>query len=110
MFVEIKNKANVTERSNEKLDVIVLRPKRVIDKMFTYSVIILVSILYINFGAAINMNTIRDIMRRPVGPAILFVCQFLFMPLAAYGLGYALFQDSHEMALGLFFTGISPGG
>lgn len=78
--------------------------------MFTYSVIILVSILYINFGAAINMSTIRDIMRKPVGPSICFVCQFLFMPLAAFGLGYWLFPNDHEMALGLFFTGISPGG
>lgn len=78
--------------------------------MFTYSVIILVSILYINFGAAINLTTIKDIMRKPVGPIICFVCQFLFMPLVSYGLGFALFPEVHEMALGLFFTGISPGG
>lgn len=103
-------KANVIERSAESLDVTILRPQRVIDRMFTYSVIILVSILYINFGAAINMSTIKDIMRRPVGPAICFMAQFLFMPLAAYGLGFALFPLAHEMALGLFFTGISPGG
>lgn len=110
VFVEIKNKAGVMEKSNEKLDVTVLRPQRVIDRMFTYSVIILVSILYINFGAAINMSTISDILRRPVGPLICFVCQFLFMPLIAYCLGLALFPKAHEMALGLFFTGISPGG
>lgn len=57
-----------------------------------------------------SLSTIKDIMRRPVGPAICFVGQFLFMPLAAYGLGLALFPNAHEMALGLFFTGISPGG
>lgn len=110
IYVEIKNKAGVIEKSNEKLDVTILRPQRVIDRMFTYSVIILVSILYINFGAAINVSTISDILRKPVGPAICFVCQFLFMPLIAYGLGLALFPKAHEMALGLFFTGISPGG
>lgn len=110
MFVEVKTKANVTEKSNEKLDVTILRPQRVIDRAFTYSVIILVSILYINFGAAMSLATIKDILRRPVGPTICFVCQFLFMPLAAYGLGFALFSDVHEMALGLFFVGISPGG
>lgn len=110
VFVEIKSKAGIIENSNEKLNVTVLRPQRVIDRMFTYSVIILVSILYINFGAAINVSTISDILRKPVGPAICFVCQFLFMPLIAYGLGIALFPKAHEMALGLFFTGISPGG
>lgn len=56
------------------------------------------------------MSTIKDILRRPVGPVICFVCQFIFMPLTAYGLGFALFPTAHEMALGLFFTGISPGG
>lgn len=106
----MKTKANVTETSNEKLDVTVLRPQRVIDRIFTYSVIILVSILYINFGAALNLSTVKDIMRKPVGPTICFLCQFLFMPLVAYGLGIALFSDVHEMALGLFFVGISPGG
>lgn len=110
VFVELRTRANVTERSVERLDVTVLRPQRIIDRMFTYSVIILVSILYINFGAAINLSTIKDIMRRPIGPTICFICQFVFMPLTAYGLGYALFPDSHELALGLFFTGISPGG
>lgn len=110
VFVEINTTANVIEKSDEKLDVTVLRPQRIIDRMFTYSVIILVSILYINFGAAMSLSTIKDIMRKPIGPTICFVCQFLFMPLAAWGLGLALFPDMHEMALGLFFVGISPGG
>lgn len=57
-----------------------------------------------------SLSTIKDILRKPVGPLICFVCQFLFMPLAAYGLGLALFPNAHEMALGLFFVGISPGG
>lgn len=98
------------ETSDDKLDVTVLRPRRVIDKLFTYSVIILVSILYINFGAALSLATVKDILRKPVGPAICFFCQFVIMPLSAYGLGLALFPNAHEMALGLFFTGISPGG
>ena len=74
VFVEIKSQTGVLEKSNEKLDVTILRPLRVIDRLFTYSVIILVSILYINFGAAINISTIGDILRKPVGPAICFVC------------------------------------
>lgn len=111
IFVEITNPTdNVTERSNQSLRVTILRPARVIDKLFTYSVIILVSILYINFGAALSLETIKDILRRPVGPIICFVCQFILMPLTSYGLGLWLFPDAHEMALGLFFTGISPGG
>ncbi|KAG5684229.1 hypothetical protein PVAND_013467 [Polypedilum vanderplanki] len=111
IFVEINTpEENLTERSNESLSVTILRPQRVIDKLFTYSVIVLVSILYINFGAALSLETLKEILRRPVGPIICFICQFVLMPLTSYGLGFCLFPNAHEMALGLFFTGISPGG
>lgn len=110
IYVELKTKANVTEKSTENVDVIILRPKRFIDKLFVFSVIALVSLLYINFGAAINLSTISDIMKKPVGPLICGCCQFIFMPLIAYGLGHLLFADKPELALGLFFTGVSPGG
>lgn len=111
IYVTIRNpEENTTERSNESLNVTILRPQRLIDRLFTFSVIILVSILYINFGAALNLETIKEILRRPVGPIICFVCQFVLMPLTSFGLGFLLFPTAHEMALGLFFTGISPGG
>lgn len=94
----------------EELPVTVIREERVIDKVFTASVAILVSILYINFGAALDLPTLKAIMVRPIGPIIGFLAQFLFMPLLSYGLGHLLFPDSYELQLGLFFTGVSPAG
>jgi solute carrier family 10 (sodium/bile acid cotransporter), member 3/5 len=114
--VEIKrqNQPNKIEVSNESLPVTVIRPQRFIDRLFIYSVIILMSILYINFGAALNLNNVKQILRRPVGPIICLIGQFVFMPLFAYFLGILLFNQntdhSHALALGLFFTGVSPGG
>lgn len=65
------------------LPVTIVRQKRVIDTVFTYSVAILVSIIYINFGCALDWGVLRETIRRPIGPAIGFVCQFLFMPLVS---------------------------
>lgn len=96
--------------SSSFIDVIVIRQKRVIDTVFTASVIALVSILYINFGCAMDWDLCRKTLRKPVGPAIGFFCQFLFMPLISYVIGYLLFPDYPEMQLGIFFTGISPSG
>ena len=48
-------------------------------------------------------------LRRPVGPLIGFVCQFLLMPLIAFAVGFA-FPANHPFRLGLFVTGASPGG
>lgn len=58
-----------------------MREERTIDTIFTISVAILVSILYINFGCAMDWNVCRDTLKRPIGPAIGFFCQFLIMPL-----------------------------
>lgn len=99
LFVEIKTKAGAVEQSDDTLEVIVTRKKRAIDHIFTGSVIVLVSIVYINFGAATDLTVIKDILRRPIGPTICFICQFLFMPLASFGLGHLLFADAPEMAL-----------
>lgn len=52
----------------------------------------------------------KEIFKRPVAPAIGSVCQLVFMPLIAYGLGWALFPNNPELALGLFLCGIAPAG
>ncbi len=51
----------------------------------------------------------KETLKRPVGPAIGFVCQFLLMPVIAFCLGFS-FPDSPSLRLGLFVTGVSPGG
>ena len=47
--------------------------------------------------------------KRPVGPAIGMVCQFLMMPCLAYLLGWLFLQTRYER-LGLLLLGTSPGG
>ena len=73
---------NVTWSKREScLDLRVIRKSRPIDKAFTYSVAALVAIIYVNMGAALDVNTIRNTLRRPVGPAIGFMSQFVIMPM-----------------------------
>ncbi|CAH1994356.1 unnamed protein product [Acanthoscelides obtectus] len=92
------------------VDVTVVRPERVIDTIFTASVATLISVIYINFGAALDWGKLKDILKRPIGPAIAFCGQFIFQPLVAYGLGKLLFPENPDQQLGLLFTGASPGG
>ncbi|XP_015605099.1 P3 protein [Cephus cinctus] len=96
--------------SSESLSITVIREERVIDTVFTASVALLVSILYINFGCAMDWDVCRKTLKRPIGPVIGFLCQFAFMPVMSYGLAYLLFPDNAEMQLGIFFTGVSPSG
>ncbi len=110
LFVERRVNDTEIEQSNEVLDVIVLRPERLVDTLFAVTVVLLLAILFINFGAAIDIEIMKQIYKRPIGPAIGTVCQLVLVPLIAYGLGLALFPNNPELALGLFLTGISPAG
>ncbi|EDV34304.2 uncharacterized protein Dana_GF21239 [Drosophila ananassae] len=100
-----------TQWSNDsQLEVKVLRPVRVIDHIFLGSIILLMSLLYINFGAALNLEVLRGLITLPTGPCIGFVMQVIAMPLLSYALGVFIFPNAPAMQLGLFFTGISPSG
>uniref|UniRef100_A0A6P7G2V1 P3 protein-like isoform X2 n=1 Tax=Diabrotica virgifera virgifera TaxID=50390 RepID=A0A6P7G2V1_DIAVI len=108
--VSCRKKIEGTKTPNSSMDVIVIRKKRFIDKMFTGSVATLISILYINFGCALDWKELKTILKRPIGPAIGLFGHFVIMPLLSYTLGVLLFPTSPEMQLGLFFTGVSPAG
>ena len=93
-----------------KLTVTRSKAKKTASKIFGYSVAVLISLVYINFGCALDLKVMKEVLRRPVGPAIGFVSQFVFMPLISFLLGYVFPHSSPEMRLGLFVTGTSPGG
>lgn len=97
-------------RLSGELEVTTLRPERLIDTLFYVAIIVLLAILFVNFGCAINKAVIIAIIKRPIGPAIGSLCQIGFLPLISYGLGLWLFPDQPELALGLFMTGITPAG
>ncbi|XP_068991916.1 kinase D-interacting substrate of 220 kDa B isoform X5 [Neodiprion pinetum] len=97
-------------KTSDALSVIVIREERIIDTLFTVFVAVMVSIMYINFGAAMDWPLCKRTLKRPIGPTIGFVCQFVWMPLLSYGIGLVLFPDDPELRLGMFFAGVSPAG
>ncbi|XP_013791772.1 ileal sodium/bile acid cotransporter-like [Limulus polyphemus] len=96
------------EKSNP-LQISVVRKENKLNTVFIASVAILVSLSYINMGCALDLRVIKGVLKRPVAPAVGFSCQYLMMPLIAYGIGQLLF-DTPILKLGLFVFGCSPGG
>lgn len=82
MHLEIVQNSEVEESA--KIPIIITRDQRLIDKLFIISVATLVSILYINFGAALDFEKVKSVLWRPIGPAIAFGCHFLFLPLVSF--------------------------
>ncbi|XP_061393479.1 hepatic sodium/bile acid cotransporter-like [Musca vetustissima] len=98
------------ETSLESLDVMVLRSIGTMDIVFQVLVGCFVMVLYVNFGAVLELDALKRILVKPIGPAIGFVGQFMVMPILSFLIGYYLFHDMIELRLGLFFTGSTPGG
>lgn len=82
-YVELVQPNQTPERANEFLPLTIIRLNRAIDHAFTGSVAVLVSLLYINFGAALDVTKLKGIIKKPIGPAIGFCMQFILMPLVS---------------------------
>jgi sodium/bile acid cotransporter 3/5 len=54
-----------------------------VDKMFIYVVSVLVVVNNVIMGCQLDLNAIKEVLKKPIGPAVGFVCQFCFMPLVS---------------------------
>lgn len=61
--------------------VAVIRLPRAVDKAFIYTVAVLVSVAFINMGCMLDLEIVKATLKKPIGPAIGFCCQYIFMPL-----------------------------
>lgn len=82
VYVRIERNGIVSQ-SPESLAVVIIREERLIDLLFTISVASLVTILYINFGAALDLQKVRAAFVRPIGPSIALFCHFLVLPVVS---------------------------
>jgi len=90
----LSNKLNVSKSNvsssfktevdvNNRLDIIVTLEKSILAKIFTISVIILVSLNYINLGCAMDLEIVRNVLKKPTAPTLGFFTQYIFMPVVS---------------------------
>ena len=58
-----------------------------------FSVLLVIALFLM--GLEIDLKIIWNVLKKPVGPAIGFVSQFVFMPLCAYGLAKAFLLNGN---------------
>lgn len=61
--------------------VAVIRTPRAVDKAFIYTVAVLISVAFVNMGCMLDLEIVKATLKKPIGPAIGFCCQYIFMPL-----------------------------
>merc|ERR1719180_20266 len=79
------------------------------NKFCTLVMVVMVLLNSINMGAQLDISIIVKVFKKPVGPIVGFVSQFLFMPLFSFLVGWII-TDDYLFRLGLFVLGTCPGG
>ena len=69
--------------SGLKYAVIVLRPERVVDTLFKVGVVALVVVINVGMGSKLDLQVVKDTLRRPFAPVTGLCSQFIIMPLVS---------------------------
>lgn len=64
---------------------IVLLANQLVNDIFTNTVSVMVAFLYVIMGATLDFEVMKAIAKKPLGPLVGIVCQYLFMPLVSSG-------------------------
>lgn len=79
----VKTVNGTIKDKSQLLPVSVVRRVKVISKIFTISVAVLVSLNYINMGCALDLSVVKSVLKKPIAPGIGLVSQYVAMPLVS---------------------------
>ncbi|ELU10428.1 hypothetical protein CAPTEDRAFT_44081, partial [Capitella teleta] len=86
-----------------------LRKPGLLDTMFTVVLSLLIAFNTIAYACTLELDVVKQHLRRPIGVCIGFFCQYGCMPLVAFGLS-RVFSLPDSLTFGLICYGSSPGG
>ncbi|XP_076112383.1 ileal sodium/bile acid cotransporter-like [Mytilus galloprovincialis] len=93
-----------------KVPVIILRLMRPIDTAFRVIIYVFMIFITLAFGAKLDLEIVKENIRRPLAPCIGLGCQFIIMPMLGYGIAKLVTADRPDVALGIFVAACCPGG
>ncbi len=91
------------------VEVLVAVKDKTLNNIFTLVVTLMIIVNTVNMGGQLDLDVIKAVFKKPIGPAVGFCSQFLLMPLFSFGVGW-LMSDDILFRLGLFVLGCCPGG
>ncbi|CAH1798841.1 unnamed protein product [Owenia fusiformis] len=96
-------------RAVEEYRVLVIRKPEAIYDVFLVILALMLVLTNFGFGCRIDPEIVKAVLKKPIQPAIGFVCQFGIMPPLALGIAKMLQLDG-VTGLGLLTIGASAGG
>lgn len=107
-YIETIDVENHIHQINCSMILIITSPKRLIDQIFKISIPCIMIITSIQMGMLLDIEVIKELIRRPIQILIGFICQYGCMPLIAFSIS-KIFHYKSIFGLGLFVVGCCPG-
>jgi len=90
------------------MNLLISNPQRLIDKIFKTSIPGIIMLTSIQMGMILDIEVLKELVRRPIQILIGFICQYGFMPLIAFTIT-KIFRYKPIYGLALFVVGCCPG-
>ncbi|UJR18266.1 hypothetical protein I4U23_005169 [Adineta vaga] len=94
---------------NCSVPVLILPPDRLSTKFYLTSIPFIIIFVSIQMGILLDLEVLKEIVRRPIAVAIGFFCQYGLMPIIAFAIT-KIFHYPPLYGFGLFVVGCCPGG
>ncbi|XP_023320699.1 sodium/bile acid cotransporter [Eurytemora carolleeae] len=91
------------------IELVVKRQSEKMNTLVTLLFTVVLGLALTLMGLDIDIQIVLQTLKRPIGPAVGMLSQFLVMPIGSYLIGWALLSTNYER-LGLLLLGCSPGG
>ncbi|TRY64297.1 hypothetical protein TCAL_02618 [Tigriopus californicus] len=92
-----------------KIHIVVMVKDQTMNDLFTLVMTLMIIANTVNMGGQLDLQIIKEVFKKPIGPLVGMICQFILMPLFAYAIGWLMTNDT-LFRLGLFVLGCCPGG
>ena len=81
----------------------------VLEKLADTTVMVSLVMIMFGMGCATEIDQLVKNLRRPIGPGIGMLCQFVVLPLSMFGVAHVFRLEAHY-AIGLIAISATPGG
>lgn len=105
---KVTNQTNRVSQGLDRLSITVIRHEGILDKIFMYSVIIFITISYINLGAQIDTENMKRLIETPRIIFLGFLIGATVMPAASWIAGHIFFENQPMYRVGSFIYACSP--
>ena len=72
-----------TTYKDVEVQISVIRKERIVDHLFVAVVTLLMMLAYVGMGCAVDLGTVKEVLKKPVAPIIGFMSQYVIMPLVS---------------------------